>query len=73
MQDNQFDNQSDNQPVQLEQAMAELDKILEQLENNEISLEESIKSFEKGVGLVKHCQKILEATEQKIKGLTGSE
>lgn len=67
------DNQSDNQPIQLEQAMAELDKILEQLENNEISLEESIKSFEKGVGLVKHCQKILETTEQKIKGLTGSE
>lgn len=61
-----------NQAVKLEEAMAELDKILEQLEDNEIALEDSIKSFEKGVRLVKHCQQILENTEQKIKGLTGN-
>ncbi len=60
----------ENKPLKLEQAMAELDKILETLEDNDIALEDSIKSFEKGVQLVKYCQDILETTEQKIKGLS---
>lgn len=52
-----------------EAAVAELEQILTQLENNNLPLEEAIKQFESGVSLVKHCQGILETTEQKIKGL----
>ncbi len=53
-----------------ETAVNELEQILSQLENNDLPLEESIKQFESGVELIKFCQKILDDTEQKIKGLT---
>lgn len=53
-----------------ETAVTELEQILNQLENNELPLEEAIKQFESGVALIKHCQAILDNTEQKIKGLT---
>ncbi len=52
-----------------EQASEKLEVILNSLENNNLELEESIKVFEEGVLLSKHCQKILETTEQKVKGL----
>lgn len=53
-----------------ETAVTELEQILNQLENNELPLEEAIKQFESGVALIKHCQAILDNTEQKIKGLS---
>ncbi len=52
-----------------ETAVTELEEILSQLESNNLPLEESIKQFESGVELIKFCQKILDDTEQKIKGL----
>ncbi|MPV86735.1 exodeoxyribonuclease VII small subunit [Ostreibacterium oceani] len=52
-----------------ETAIAELEHILTQLEDNQLPLEEAIKQFEAGVSLVKHCQHILTQTEQKIQGL----
>ena len=39
------------------------------LEDGDISLEDSVKSFEEGVGLVKECQKQLSAAELKVKKL----
>ncbi len=56
-----------------ETAVSELEQILSQLENNQLPLEEAIKQFESGVALIKHCQNILDHTEQKIKGLMGDE
>ncbi len=56
-----------------EAAVSELEQILTQLENNQLPLEEAIKQFESGVALIKHCQNILDHTEQKIKGLMGDE
>lgn len=52
-----------------ETAISELETILTQLESNELPLEQAIKQFESGVSLIKHCQQILDSTEQKIKGL----
>lgn len=52
-----------------ETAIDELEHILTQLESSNLPLEEAIKQFESGVSLIKHCQKILDNTEQKIKGL----
>lgn len=52
-----------------EVAIKELENILTQLESNELPLEQAIKQFESGVTLIKHCQQILDNTEQKIKGL----
>ena len=39
------------------------------LEDGDISLEDSVKSFEEGVGLVKECQKQLSTAELKVKKL----
>ncbi|PIE42415.1 MAG: exodeoxyribonuclease VII small subunit [Gammaproteobacteria bacterium] len=52
-----------------EAAIGELEQILTQLESGDLPLEEAIKQFESGVKLVKHCQGILDTTEQTIKGL----
>ncbi|MGY0400195.1 MAG: exodeoxyribonuclease VII small subunit [Ostreibacterium sp.] len=58
-----------NTPKSYETAVSQLEQILTQLESNNLPLEESIKQFESGMSLIKHCQGILDTTEQKIKGL----
>tara|TARA_B100001769_G_scaffold243713_1_gene212482 strand:+ start:25 stop:243 length:219 start_codon:yes stop_codon:yes gene_type:complete len=55
--------------VNFETSLKKLEKIIEKLENGEISLEDSVKSFEEGIGLVKECQKQLSQAELKVKKL----
>ncbi len=43
--------------VNFETSLKKLEKIIEKLEDGEISLEDSVKSFEEGIGLGKECQK----------------
>ena len=49
-----------------EEAMKRLEMIVQDLENGELSLEESLKVFEEGMGLVKLCSEKLEEVEQKV-------
>ena len=49
-----------------EESMNELEKVVKELESNELTLDESIKKFEKGMELSKHCSKLLEGAEKKI-------
>ena len=49
-----------------EAALRRLEEIVETLESGELSLEESIKIFEEGVGLTRTCSKQLETAEQKV-------
>ncbi len=49
-----------------EDSLAELEQLVEQLEQGDISLEESLKSFERGVKLTRTCQKALQEAEQKV-------
>ena len=49
--------------------MKELESIVIKLEDENINLEDSIKSFEAGINLVKECQKQLEKAELKVKEL----
>lgn len=56
-----------------EKSINELEKIASSLENNQISLDESIALFEKGVILSKDCSKYLENAKQKIIALTEAE
>jgi len=49
-----------------EDSLAELEQLVTQLEKGEISLEESLKSFERGVTLTRTCQKALQEAEQKV-------
>ena len=52
-----------------EQAMSRLEEIVEQLEQAELSLDDSIKFFEEGMELSKFCYQKLNEAEQKLKKL----
>jgi exodeoxyribonuclease VII small subunit len=56
-----------------EQAFAELEEIVNNLEMNQPSLEEAIKIFERGQLLSKHCTSLLGKADLKIRNLTGQE
>jgi exodeoxyribonuclease VII small subunit len=57
--------------LSLEGSLAELERIVRALEDGELTLEESLKEFEKGVSLVRRCNVLLDGAEQKIEILTG--
>jgi exodeoxyribonuclease VII small subunit len=46
--------------------LIELEQIVKQMDSADLSLDESLKLFEKGVSLTKLCQKALQDTEAKI-------
>jgi exodeoxyribonuclease VII small subunit len=52
-----------------ESSLAELEKIVEQLENGELSLEDSLKLFETGVKLTRECRERLSDAERRIEVL----
>jgi exodeoxyribonuclease VII small subunit len=54
-----------------EQALAELDRIVRELEEGKIGLEESLTRYEHGVALLKRCHGQLQKAEQRILELTG--
>ncbi len=49
-----------------EGAMSELEEIVRALEGGDLPLEEALKAFEKGMGLVKFCSGKLEEAEKKV-------
>jgi exodeoxyribonuclease VII small subunit len=49
-----------------EDSLAELEKLVSQLERGDISLEESLTAFERGVALTRTCQQALQQAEQKV-------
>ena len=55
-----------------ETSLKKLEKIVSDLENGELPLEASIKTFEEGVKLTKHCQNLLSKAEIKIQKLVES-
>lgn len=56
-----------------EKSLIELENIIKKLESEEVSLDESIALFEKGVVLSNECRKTLEKAEYKIITLTDAE
>jgi len=54
-----------------EEAMTELEGIVEALENGQNPLEDSMKLFERGQALVTHCGALLEAAQLKVQKLVG--
>ena len=49
-----------------ERALAELEATVDRLEHGELSLEEALKQFERGVALARDCQAALKQAEQKV-------
>lgn len=56
-----------------EETIQALEKIVEQLEHGDLSLDAALKQFEKGVQLSSACQKILQSAEQKVTILSKNE
>lgn len=59
-----------SEEIKFEKAMERLEKIVEDLENGNIPLEEALKKYEEGVKLSRVCQKRLSQAEKKIEILT---
>ena len=51
---------------EFEQSLADLQTLVERLENGELSLEDSLSAFEQGIGLTRDCQAALSQAEQKV-------
>lgn len=49
-----------------EEAIENLEKIVEELENGKLSLDESVKKFKNGIELAKYCNQTLEQAEKQI-------
>lgn len=54
-----------------EEALAELEGIVESLEDGQSQLDESMKLFERGQALVTHCGALLESAQLKVQKLAG--
>lgn len=52
-----------------EEALEELEKLVSSMEEGELSLEESLQAFEKGIKLTRECQSALKKAEQKVQVL----
>lgn len=49
-----------------EEALQELERLVSSMEEGELSLEDSMKAFEKGIKLTRECQTALQKAEQKV-------
>ena len=65
-------NEMNSEELTFESAMAQLKKIVSDLDNGDAPLDKSLELFEKAVGLVKFCNEKLDTAEQKVKMLTGN-
>lgn len=54
-----------------EEATAELEKIVRDLEDGKLGLAEAMQRYEQGVGLLKRCYQLLESAERRIELLSG--
>ncbi len=53
--------------INFEKTFAELEDLVNKIEEGDLSLEESLKYFERGMVLTKNCQQALSEAEQKVK------
>ena len=60
----------DSGPESFESAMEQLETLVSRMESGDLSLEESLKAFEKGVHLTRFCQNQLQKAELKVHELT---
>lgn len=56
-----------------EKSLQQLEELVERLETGELSLEDSLKTFEQGIKLTRSCQAALQDAEQKVELLLQQE
>ncbi len=59
--------------LSFEQAIEQLQRIVEQMEDEQLGLDEAIANYEQGVTLLRHCMALLRKAEQRIVLLTGTD
>jgi exodeoxyribonuclease VII small subunit len=52
-----------------EKALEELESLVEQLESGDLSLDQSLRQFKRGVELTRHCQGVLDQAQQTVQKL----
>lgn len=60
-----------DQPTSFEAAMADLEKLVAQMEAGELPLEASVAAYQRGSELVRYCTMQLDKVEQQVKVLEG--
>lgn len=55
--------------IDFEASLARLEQLVDQMEDGDLTLEESLKAFEAGVKLTRECQQALQSAEQKVEVL----
>jgi exodeoxyribonuclease VII small subunit len=55
-----------------EQSLKNLEEIVKQLEQGELTLDESLKKYEQAISLARNCQEVLSQAEQKIELLNAA-
>lgn len=62
--------QNEEKQMKIEEAFAELSKILERMDADDVSLEESLALYERGVKLVRYCNAQIDRVEKKVQALS---
>lgn len=57
---------TENNEMNLEERLDVLDKIIEQLESDEISLDDAFEKYSEGIKLVKECNESIDRVEKKV-------
>jgi exodeoxyribonuclease VII small subunit len=59
--------QTPDQIVDFEKSLDELEQLVARMEHGDLSLDESLSSFERGVSLYRNCQSALEQAELRVR------
>ena len=57
-------------PLSFEQALAELEKIVQDLERGQLDLEAAIRAYERGTALKEHCERKLKEAKLRVDRIT---
>ena len=62
--------QNDIDKLSFEEAIKELGSIVSNIEQGQISLQDSLRQYEKGMAMIKHCRSILTEAERRIEKIS---
>ena len=62
---------SASSPKSFEAAVSELEAIVQEMESGNLPLEDALARYQRGVGLLRHCQTTLDDAEQRVRMLEG--
>lgn len=63
--------QSTEEPLDFETALEELEGIVARLETGQLKLEQALTAYERGIGLLGGCHKMLENVQRRVELLSG--